>query len=261
MTQNPTDIPAVGYMKPPKESQFKAGRSGNPLGRPKVAKPKAVGGFDKMSAIILEEAYREVEVKENGVTVRMPVIQATLRSIALHAATGNRKSQELFVKLVTSTETGLMKASLEVMQAATTYKEDWEVAKSNSARTGHSLPNPVPHPDDVVIDSVGMRVFNNGPRDDHEKATWDDAARQLALFKEMKANVTVRRGKATKAGKADLDTMILRLDYQIALLNAVYPDELTRREPGFDITVWRSEKTPALKKLETAVKRLDAEPH
>ena len=212
-----------------------------------------------MSAIVLDEAYREVEVKENGVSVRMPVIQAAVRSIALHAATGNRKSQELFVRLVTSTESGLMKASLEVMQAATTYKEDWEIAKANSARTGHPLPDPVPHPDDVVIDTVGIRVFNNGPRDDHEKATWDDAARLLALFEDMKEDQVERKNKATKARKAILAPMSLRLDYQIALLKAVYPDEATRRQAGFDISDWRTKKMPAVKKLEAAVKRLDRE--
>jgi hypothetical protein len=63
---------------------------------------------------------------------------------------------------------------------------------------------------------------------------------------------------ASKVRKPEFDAMLLKLDYHNALLKAVYPDEATRRWPGFDISDWRTKKMPTVKKLEAAVKRLDA---
>jgi hypothetical protein len=47
----------VGYGKPPKQTQFQAGRSGHPEGRPKGARNKARPSDERLRAIIREEAF------------------------------------------------------------------------------------------------------------------------------------------------------------------------------------------------------------
>ena len=57
----------VGYRKPPQQSQYKKGETGNPRGRPKRPKHAVPEMYEAgMKAIILLEAYRLVDIHEGG---------------------------------------------------------------------------------------------------------------------------------------------------------------------------------------------------
>lgn len=64
----------VGYRKPPKHTQFKKGRSGNPKGRPK--------GCCNMSTIMKEVMARPVVIKQNGQERRVPFREAFVHRLA-----------------------------------------------------------------------------------------------------------------------------------------------------------------------------------
>jgi hypothetical protein len=103
MPKRPFSAPSydVGYGKPPRDSRFKPGQSGNPRGRPagsKRAAPRA--NEEPMKALVLDEAYRRIKVRDGERMVGMPVVQAILRSLALSAAKGHQRSQRLFTELV-----------------------------------------------------------------------------------------------------------------------------------------------------------------
>jgi hypothetical protein len=120
---------AVGYGKPPEDTRFKPGQSGNPKGRPKgrgKKTPPATPDHERLKAIILEEAYRTIKVNDGDRQVTVPMAQAVMRSMAVSAAKGNSRSQKLFADLLSSTETANRKERDNWLETAITYKQDWQ---------------------------------------------------------------------------------------------------------------------------------------
>ena len=65
----------VGYRKPPKKSQFKKGKSGNPNGR-----PKHENSFKNLQRIIADELLEVVTISVNGKPCKMTRIEAVMRA-------------------------------------------------------------------------------------------------------------------------------------------------------------------------------------
>ena len=82
----------VGYGKPPVESRFKKGRSGNPRGRPKKE-------LD-MRALLQELAQQEVSVTLNGRKVRISSLKAMLHNNYTKALRADPRAFDRFLKLL-----------------------------------------------------------------------------------------------------------------------------------------------------------------
>jgi hypothetical protein len=89
---------AVGYGKPPAHTRFPKGRSGNPGGRPRGMTAR------RATALALKELYRLVPVREGDKIIRMPAIQAVLRSTVAHAAKGNGPAQRALFEIARALE-------------------------------------------------------------------------------------------------------------------------------------------------------------
>jgi hypothetical protein len=74
----------VGYCRPPAENRFKAGRSGNPKGRPKGAKSE--------TTILRELLNRKIEIREGGKIRKITVLEAILLRFTEAALKGNTKT-------------------------------------------------------------------------------------------------------------------------------------------------------------------------
>jgi hypothetical protein len=86
----------VGYGKPPLETRFKRGQSGNPRGRPR-------GG--KNLATLLDEALNElVVVNENSGRRRISKRKAALKQLVNEAAKGNWRALKLLVDILQDIE-------------------------------------------------------------------------------------------------------------------------------------------------------------
>lgn len=184
---------AVGYGKPPVANRFRKGQSGNPAGRPRgtgtkkapiVSSPQE----ERLKAIILEEAYRTIQVNDASGPITMPMAQAVIRSLAVNAAKGHQRAQRQFAELLTTTERERRRRHEEWLDVAMTYKIEWERELERRARLGIVGPEPLPHPDHVQIDLYAGTARVIGPSTKEEKARWDLwQAQKPALEKELRA--------------------------------------------------------------------------
>ena len=161
----------VGYAKPPLETRFRKGQSGNPKGRPRGAKNRGnpIREDERLQAIILEEAYRTVTINDAKGRVTIPMAQAVMRSLAVNAAKGLQRSQRLFTELVASVENSRRELNNQFLEAAINYKVEWERELARRARLGIVGEDPLPHPDHVIIDMSEGTAHIRGPATKEEK--------------------------------------------------------------------------------------------
>jgi hypothetical protein len=89
----------VGFGKPPKDTQYKAGKSGNPRGRPRGSRNLAT---------LLGRALREkVVVNEGGMRRRVSKAEAAVKQLVNKAAGGDLAAMRLLTGLESAAEAEL----------------------------------------------------------------------------------------------------------------------------------------------------------
>ena len=87
-----SDDDKVGYGKPPKKTQFKKGKSGNPKGRPK--------GVKNLKNVIELEALAPITIQENGKKQTITRMQALVKRMMSKGVGGDTKSAQMLLALV-----------------------------------------------------------------------------------------------------------------------------------------------------------------
>ena len=153
----------VGYAKPPAERRFKPGVSGNPKGRPKGHKSARSSNLDagRANAMLLEEAYRPVALREGDRVIELPVIQAVFRATGTPAIKGNRFAQKTLAELVGKLETKQTEALIGLGVGAVEYKVKWEREIDRCRNVGLPVPDPLPIP--MTSSSMHVAARSNLP--------------------------------------------------------------------------------------------------
>jgi hypothetical protein len=83
---------AVGRGRPPVETRFQPGKSGNPNGRPK--------GTRTVGAILQDVIQQKTAVTVNGKELMVPAIEGALRRLASDALGGDNAAMKLLLALI-----------------------------------------------------------------------------------------------------------------------------------------------------------------
>ena len=190
----------VGFRKPPVASRFRPGQSGNRRGRPKGARNKRPAlDEERLKSIIIEEAYRTIKVTEGSKQITITMAQAVIRALAVNAARGQLRSQQTFANLLSRVESANRAFSDEYLREAIEYKYSWEEELERRANLGISGPEPIPHPDDIILDRKTDRVIIKGPMTKEEKVKWDRLYARVEEcdqgIAEMTASLRLRKTK------------------------------------------------------------------
>ena len=81
----------VGYGKPPKSSQFRRGKSGNPKGRPR--------GSLKLATDLAAELNEQITVREDGKSRRVSKQRALIKSLMAKALQGDVRANAAVLAL------------------------------------------------------------------------------------------------------------------------------------------------------------------
>jgi hypothetical protein len=232
----------VGYKRPPKTTRFRKGQSGNPRGRPK-REDLGIGGSRSLDALVLAEAERRVTIREGDETREITAVEAVQRSQLVSATKGSPHAQRNFLDRYGAAELRKrrqIEKQNEIWRQYVTRTRD-EIAEAE--RNGDPPPNPLPHPDDVIIDHErGVRFV--GPIDEEGATRFEETCRlrdillmQQALD-EREAGHPTRVDSNYEPGAALLLATILneslpprmRLSDQRLIIKLMDHETLTKRE-------------------------------
>ena len=131
----------------------------------------------------------------------MPMIQAVVRSMAMKAAKGDHRSQKLFSEMIAATTSARVKDQIAMFETAIDYKNSSTKELERQKKLGLTdLPEPLPHPDHVIIDPRQGTVKIIGPATIEEKVKWDKIV-ELRKFIEEQLVLLIEEIAETKDPK------------------------------------------------------------
>jgi hypothetical protein len=107
----------------------------------------------------------------------------------------------------------------EWLQVAISYKLDWEEELARRAALGITGPEPLPHPDHVIVDLRHGTVDIRGPMTKEEKAKYDMLLERKQEFEEELA--AIQNDLATETDDGIRRILLDELEYDQKILNII----------------------------------------
>lgn len=145
----------VGYRKPPREYAFKAGESGNRLGRPRKKGKQVSSSIERM---FLEEAHEPIKVREGDRSRELPAIRVVFKQRVRAATQGDAKAADNLIAGVRAAERELHRRNQTLFNAAIEYKDEAEEYLSEFRERGAEAPVLDLDPEDVLLDETSQSV-------------------------------------------------------------------------------------------------------
>ncbi len=116
MSTRDDDTYEVGYGKPPKDTRFKKGRSGNPRGRPKSSK--------NVETMLRETLLRPITISENGKRKTITALEAFFRRTLKSSLEGDSRASDKLLKLLPILQAALEREAAEAEVVAAEAARD-----------------------------------------------------------------------------------------------------------------------------------------
>lgn len=149
----------VGYGKPPRDTQFQKGTSGNPGGRPK--------GSRNTKTLLLEMLDGNVTMKINGQPMTITRREAMLLTLMQKALTGDTKSISMIMSLVSALEDARDEAMNKTMSSAD-EKAFEHMLKDLRRRASHDESGETTAKLDVFLNDDSDNTADTGEDDNEE---------------------------------------------------------------------------------------------
>lgn len=107
MTKRRDGTYEVGYGKPPAETRFQKGQSGNPNGRPK--------GSKNLATIVRQAANERVTIVVKGKQRSITKLEAAAKQLANKAAQGDLKAMQMLLPQLAALDASVVAQPLEVL--------------------------------------------------------------------------------------------------------------------------------------------------
>jgi hypothetical protein len=149
----------VGYKRPPRHTRFKKGQSGNPKGRPRK-NDFGLGAGRSANRLALQEADRRITLTDASGPSEITAIEAVIRKQLATALKGNAYAQKHAIERYDVAERERRSQIAEDIEIWEYYIEQTRKEIADAEAKGETPPNPLPHPDDIVLDhDKGVRFL------------------------------------------------------------------------------------------------------